>query len=170
MGDASELGAVVIEAIRKRMTEILPPQIRECVGKISDDQIWWRPNDQSNSVGNLILHLTGSLRHYVSHSIGGFQYERDRPAEFAEKGPLPKDELLKLFDQMVEQVDVTLRSLSKERLLDAGTQPSYNPTVFDQLYGASLHMSLHAGQIIYVTKMLEAGSVEELWIKAHSLK
>jgi hypothetical protein len=169
MDGTSGLDGVALETLRKRLTEIFPAQIKECVDKLSDEQIWWKPNDQGNSVGNLILHLSGSIRHYLCHAIGGFEYERDRPAEFAEMGPIPKDALLSTFDETIRQVGATLDSFNLSRFLEPGTQPSYYPTIFDQIYGVSVHLAIHAGQIIYVTKMLQAGAINELWIRVHKL-
>jgi hypothetical protein len=165
----NSLEGVALNTLRKRLTEIFPAQIKECLDKLSDEQIWWKPNDQSNSVGNLILHLSGSIRHYLCHAIGGFEYDRDRPAEFGETGPIPKDALLSTFDETIRQVGATFDSFNPSRLLEPGTQPSYYPTIFDQIYGVSVHLAIHAGQIIYVTKMLQAGAINELWIRVHKL-
>src|SRR6185369_18003599 len=89
-----------LTSLRNRITKVFPAQIRECVDRLDDEQIWWRPNEASNSVGNLVLHLTGSLNHFLNRQIGGFEYDRDRAAEFAERRHVPKDELLAAFDGM----------------------------------------------------------------------
>lgn len=162
-----QLSDVAIDFLRSRVTKIFPAQIRKCVEELSDEQIWWRPNEQSNSVGNLVLHLSGSMRHYLSRAIGGIEYTRDRPAEFRERGPLPKEELLSIFDETIRQATETLDSFDRSRLLDATDEPNYYPTIFDQLFGVATHIATHAGQILYITKMLKEGSVDELWIRAH---
>lgn len=166
----SSLEQAALRTLQKRLTEIFPSQIRECLAHLSDEQIWWRPNDESNSIGNLVLHLSGSVRYYLCRAVGRFDYNRDRPAEFAEKGPLPKDDLLSTFDETIRQVADTLDSFDTARFLDPGTEPSYYSTIFDQIYGVSVHMALHTGQIIYATKMLQAGAIDEIWIKVHQLK
>lgn len=94
--------STILEALRSRITKIFPAQIRTCIEQLSDDEIWWRPNESSNSVGNLVLHLSGSLNHYLNRAIGGFAYERDRAAEFAERRRIPKGELLTTFEEIVE--------------------------------------------------------------------
>jgi len=170
MDESRGLDDVALDAMRKRLTEILPNQIRECASHLTEEQIWWRPNDESNSVGNLILHLSGSMRHYICHSIGGLDYRRDRAAEFSEKGPVSKEALLLAFEDTIQQIIATFQSFDKTRLLEPGAEPSYLPTIFDQIYGASMHMSLHAGQIIFITKMFQAGAIDEIWKKAHNLK
>jgi hypothetical protein len=167
MEPRKELSHAAIEFLRSRMTKIFPAQIRNCVEQLSDEQIWWRPNPSSNSVGNLVLHLSGSMRHYLSRSIGGIDYTRNRPAEFSERGPVPKQELLAIFDETIRQAEETLDSFDRSRLLDETEEPDYYPTLFDQLFGVALHLATHAGQIFYVTKMLKEGSIDELWIRAH---
>lgn len=167
METRKEISRTAIEFLRSRVTKIFPAQIRTCVEELTDEQIWWRANDKSNSVGNLVLHLSGSMRHYLSHTIGGIDYTRNRPAEFSERGPLPKQELLSIFDETIRQAAATLDSFAVARLLDATDEPDYYPTVFDQLFGVALHLATHAGQIFYITKLLKEGSVDELWIRAH---
>jgi uncharacterized damage-inducible protein DinB len=165
--EQNNLGAIALAAMRGRITKIIPAQIRECVERLNTEQLWWRPGDEANSVGNLVLHLSGSIRHYICRGVGGVDFVRDRPAEFAERGPIPKDELLSTWDEAVKQVTEVLDGFSASRLLDATDEQDYVPTLFHLIYNVSIHMATHAGQIIWVTKMLEQGSLNELWIRAH---
>lgn len=167
MEKKADLSTTALDAIRSRITRILPAQIRACVEELSEDQVWWRPNEQANSVGNLVLHVSGSLRHYLSNRVGGIQYKRDRPAEFAERGPVPKQQLLATFDETIRQAAQVLDSFDANRFLDATDEPNYVPTVFDLIFNVSIHLATHAGQIVYVTKTLKQGSLDELWIRAH---
>ncbi|HWO02600.1 MAG TPA: DinB family protein [Blastocatellia bacterium] len=167
MESGNNLSVVALEAVRSRITRILPAQIRSCVEELSEEQLWWRPNEQANSVGNLVLHMSGSMRHYLSNRVGGIQYERDRPAEFAERGPVPKQQLLETFDETIRQAAQILDSFDTSRFLDATDEPNYVPTVFDLIFNIAIHLATHAGQIVYVTKALKEGSVDELWIHAH---
>lgn len=167
MEQNADLSKTALDAMRGRITRILPAQIRACVEELSEDQIWWRPNKQANSVGNLVLHLSGSLRHYLSNRVGGILYDRDRPAEFAERGPVPKQQLLATFDETIRQAAHVLDSFDVNRFLDSTDEPNYVPTVFDLIFNVSIHLATHAGQIVYVTKTLKEGSLDELWIRTH---
>ncbi|MFY9608055.1 MAG: DUF1572 family protein [Blastocatellia bacterium] len=169
MEKKADLSTTALDAIRSRITRILPAQIRACVEELSEDQVWWRPNEQANSVGNLVLHVSGSLRHYLSNRVGGIQYKRDRPAEFAERGPVPKQQLLATFDETIRQAAQVLDSFDANRFLDATDEPNYVPTVFDLIFNVSIHLATHAGQIVYVTKTLKQGSLDELWIRTHKI-
>jgi len=166
----NDLNTVALEALRGRITRILPSQIRACVEELSEDQLWWRPNEQTNSVGNLVLHLSGSMRHYLSRGVGGIEYQRDRPSEFADRGSMSKEQLLATFDETIGQAAQTLQSFDTSRFLDATDEQNYVPTVFDAIFNISIHLATHAGQIIYITKMLKEGSLDELWIRAHKGK
>src|SRR5215208_7312677 len=97
------LGDIALEALRAKVTRVLPAQIRSCVEQLSEEQIWWRPNESSNSVGNLVLHLSGSLRHFLSRTVGGMDYERNRLAEFSRREHLSKEQVLTEFQDTIEQ-------------------------------------------------------------------
>ena len=166
----SNLSDVALAALRGRITRILPAQIRACVEELTDDQLWWRPNEHTNSVGNLVLHLSGSMRHYLCRGVGGIEYNRDRPAEFAERGPVPKTQLLATFNETISQAEQVLAGFDTSRFVDPSDEPDYVPTLFDTIFNISIHLATHTGQIVYVTKMLKEGSLDELWIKAHKGK
>ncbi|HXG93419.1 MAG TPA: DUF1572 family protein [Blastocatellia bacterium] len=167
MQPKKELSEITLEFLRSRITQIFPSQIRTCIEELSEEQLWWRPNEASNSVGNLVLHLSGSVRHYLCRGIGGIEYTRNRPAEFSERGPLPKQELLSIFDETIKQSRDVLASFDTERFWDATEEPKYYPTIFEQLLGIMAHIATHTGQILYITKALKEGSLDELWIRAH---
>jgi uncharacterized protein DUF1572 len=170
MQSQQSLDGVTLAALQSRITRILPAQIRASVEQLTDEQLWWRPNEHTNSVGNLVLHVSGSMRHYLCKGVGGIDYTRDRPAEFAERGPMPRQQLLAIFDQTISQAELILRGFDTSRFLNASDEPDYVPTIFDMIFNISIHLATHAGQIVYITKMLNEGSLDELWIKAHKGK
>src|ERR1051325_2238352 len=114
-----EFEELVLEALQSRITRILPAQVLSCVEELNEAQLWWRPNETSNSVGNLVLHLSGSMRHYIAKTVGEIEYARNRRAEFDERGPLPKAEVIAIFREMLEQVAQVLGDFDRARLLDA---------------------------------------------------
>lgn len=170
MEPTNNLSDVALATLRNRITQILPSQIRACVDELTEEQLWWRPNEQTNSVGNLVLHVSGSMRHYLSRGVGGIEYLRDRPAEFAERGPIPRAQLLATFDETISQASSILDSFETSRFLEPTDEQNYIPTVFDLIFNIAIHLATHAGQIVFVTKMLKEGSLDELWIRAHKGK
>ena len=74
--DAAPLGAAVIDEARRRLVHGFPGQVRECLARLDDGQLWWRPHADSNAVGNLVLHVCGSTRHFVGSVLGGSEERR----------------------------------------------------------------------------------------------
>jgi hypothetical protein len=104
--------------------------------------------------------------HFLCRGVGGFYYERDRPAEFA-TAALSKEELLNTFDEMVRKADQTFEALDASQLEQPSTEPAYYSTVFEDLLGVAMHLAVHTGQIVYITKMLKEGSIDDLWAQTH---
>jgi hypothetical protein len=163
----TDLSVISLDTLKSRMTQIIPSQIRACIEQLDDEQLWWRPNERANSIGNLVIHLTGSMRHYICHELGGVEFKRDRDGEFAARGPVSRDELIEIWDDLVLEVTRVLDGFDSSRLVDRTSEPGYVPTNFDLIYNTSIHMAMHAGQIVWVTKMLEEGKIDELWIRTH---
>src|SRR5215218_2086046 len=51
-------------------------RIHALVAPLSTDQLWTRPYPYGNSVGHLLLHLTGNLSYYIGAQIAGTGYVR----------------------------------------------------------------------------------------------
>jgi uncharacterized damage-inducible protein DinB len=164
---AEQVDDIILEALRVRITKVLPAQIRACLDQLSEEEVWSRPNESSNSAGNLILHLTGSLNHYLNHKLGGMEFARDRDAEFAERRHIPKDELRTRFDEMVTRAESTLGSMTAARLADPSPEPKMNRIVAEDLLNIAIHLATHTGQILWITKMFRSGGLNEVWMKTH---
>ena len=162
MDDVSQ---AVIDEVRGRLTQGFPQQVRACLDALTDEQLWWRPNPGSNSVGNLVLHLCGSTRHFLGRAVGGTDYRRDRPAEFAERGPLPKEKVRALLEETVAETDRVLAGLTPARLMEVTDRAGEPFTVLSLLLRTSHHWSVHVGQMVYAAKALRDGVFDELWMK-----
>jgi hypothetical protein len=158
---------LTLDALRVRITRVFPVQVRECLDQLAEEQIWWRPNEGANSVGNLVLHLTGSLNHYLNRGIGGLPYQRDRAAEFAERRHIPKAELLAMFNEMVANAERTLAAVTPERAAEPSPEPAMYTLVIEDIIGIATHIASHAGQILWITKMLREGALRETWMRSH---
>jgi len=152
-GKARSEAEEFIEASRVFLKEDYLPKLIHCVENMSDDDIWWRPNEQSNSVGNLILHLCGNLRQWIINSMGSGHYYRDRDAEFASRGPLPKEELLASIRATVDEVDRVFGTVTRDKLLEHFSIQVYSTTGLQAIYHVVEHFSYHLGQILYIYKM-----------------
>jgi uncharacterized damage-inducible protein DinB len=129
-------------------------QLERCVGLLTDAELWLRSNVHTNSVGNLVLHLTGNVRQWLVASIGGAAFERDRPAEFAERGPGPAREIMPPLRETVRTAIETLARLDAAALRARRTIQGYDVSVLVAVMHVVEHFSFHTGQIVHITKML----------------
>jgi len=158
---------VILAALRTRITAVFPAQVRAAVEALSEDEIWWRPNESANSIGNLILHLAGSLDHYLNRNVGGFAFDRDRAAEFAERGPIPREQLMERFEAMVTRATETFDKLTPERLNEPSPEPTMYTLLVEDVMNVAIHLANHVGQIVWIAKSLHEGAAHETWIKTH---
>ena len=159
-----ELGTLLIEDTRRRIKG-LAEQVRTCVAALSDGELWTRAHDTANSVGNLVLHVCGSTRHFLGRGVGGTDYVRDRPAEFAERGPIPRADLLRILADTVAEADRVLESLAPDRLMETTDRAGKPYTRAELILRTANHWSLHTGQIVFDTKARRPGAFDELWMK-----
>jgi hypothetical protein len=129
-------------------------RLRKCVEPLTDEQIWWRPNASSNSIGNLILHLNGNVRQWLVDSFNQAQDKRDRPAEFAATGNVTGAALLERLGATIHEAAAVLDRLSEADLTAPYEIQGYNVHGLDAVYQVVEHFGLHYGQIAYITKMI----------------
>lgn len=161
MSDAGN--RLLLDTARKRLVAHQAGQVRTCIEALNDGQLWWRANEDSNAVGNLVLHLCGSTRFHIGHGVGASGYRRDRAAEFAEPGPLPKEDLLARFDFAVAEADRVLAAFDPGRLGETTELNDKTLTFGELILNQVLHFTAHAGQIVFATKLIQAGLIREVW-------
>lgn len=130
------------------------PRLRSCVESLTDEQIWWRPNAASNSIGNLLLHLNGNLRQWIVDSFNRREDHRDRPAEFAAAGQISGRDLLTRLESTLSAARDVLDRLAESDLIAPMEIQGYNVHGLEAIYQVVEHFGLHYGQIAYITKML----------------
>jgi uncharacterized damage-inducible protein DinB len=148
-----------IQRARQHLTGEYLPKIERCVERLSDEQIWWRSSPESNSIGNLILHLSGNANQWIVCGLGGEPDRRQRQAEFDERGPIPREELLALVRTTVANVDDTLARFDPEKLLREYPIQGTTSSALAAIFHVTEHFSMHTGQIILLTKMLAQTSL-----------
>jgi len=151
--NAGILEAFVQEA-RRLLTEEYLPKIERSVEKLSDEQVWWRPNPESNSIGNLLLHLSGNARQWIVCGLGGEADERQRQTEFDAREGIPRDELIQKLRTTLAEVSEVLVQFDPARLLDEYPIQGTKATALAAIFHVTEHFSMHTGQIILLTKML----------------
>jgi uncharacterized damage-inducible protein DinB len=128
-------------------------KIGHCLDQLSEDQVWWRPEKSMNSIGNLILHLCGNMRQWMVSGIGGAADIRQRSAEFAERGPIPKAELLSRLKQVIAETKEAFQrtdaaGMARERVIQG-----YTLNGWGALFHTIPHFNGHTQEIICFTRM-----------------
>jgi hypothetical protein len=148
----TELATLFLEQSRKRLLEQHWPRLKACVGPMTVEQIWWRPNAASNSAGNLILHLNGNVTQWLVASFSRDEDKRNRPAEFAAEGGLTAAELLDRLGATIAEAEKVLNRLTVDELLAPYEIQGYHVRGLEAVYQVVEHFGLHYGQIAYIAK------------------
>ena len=145
------IAAEFVAAMRHEMKEALA-KIRHCFDQLDDSHMGWRPFPEQNSLTNLILHLCGNMRQWIIVAAGGGVDARNRPAEFSQQTPLPKQELLSRLTAVVNEADSVISSLTPAKLLEARKIQSFQTTVLGAITHSVSHLTGHTHQIVYITR------------------
>lgn len=129
------------------------PRLEQCLQQLSEEEIWWRPNQSSNSVGNLALHLAGNVRQWIVSGLGGAPDVRQRDQEFAERGPLSRAKLLQSLRAAVTEACRVLRRLTSRDLHRTYSIQKLRVTGLNAVLHVTEHFAFHTGQIVFITKL-----------------
>jgi len=138
------------------------PKIERCLEELDDEDVWWRPNEASNSIGNLLLHLRGNVGQWIVGGVGRREFERHRQREFDERTHLPRRDLLARLKATLAEADDVIASLDSGSLLTRRQIQDYDVTVLEAIYHVVEHFGMHTGQIITLSK-LRSGTDLKLW-------
>jgi uncharacterized damage-inducible protein DinB len=152
--DRQELTELFLEFSRRKLFDQHWPRMKTCVESLATEQIWWRPNEASNSIGNLLLHLDGNVRQWLVASFNREEDKRDRPAEFAAREGATAAELLDRLGATLDAAAQVLNRLTVAELLALYRVQGYQVRGLDAVYHVVEHFGLHYGQSAYITKQL----------------
>ncbi len=151
---APQVSSLFLEFSRNKLIDQYWPRLKSSVELLTDEQIWWRPNAASNSIGNLILHLNGNVGQWLVASFNGYRDERNRPVEFNERRLISRRELLDRLGATMQECDAVLARLTPEHLTRIYEIQGYTVTGLAAVYQAVEHFGQHYGQIVYIVKTL----------------
>jgi hypothetical protein len=130
------------------------PKIKEAVSLLSEEEIWLRAGDASNSVGNLLMHLAGNVRQHIVGGVGGAPDVRNRRLEFAARGGVTCDVLLGDLHHAVIEACHILENLDPALLSERRVIQGKEVLLFDDVFHVVEHFSYHTGQIVLMVKAL----------------
>lgn len=128
-------------------------RILKCLDVLSADQIWQKPNEQLNSIGNLILHLEGNITQYICSSLGKQPDQRKRDNEFSSNEKLSKEVLISRITSFCEKAKSVLRNISVEEIQKTRFVQGFELSGIGIILHVVEHYSYHVGQISLLTKL-----------------
>ena len=152
---SANAAGLFLEFSRNKLLDQYWPRLQKAVEPLSLEQLWWRPNAASNSIGNLILHLNGNVWQWMVASFNELADKRDRPAEFNATGDLTAADLLARLGETMEEAAKVLARLAEQDLVAIRQIQGYTVSGLAAVYQVVEHFGLHYGQIVYITKALE---------------
>ena len=135
--------------------ELNLPRIKKCLDLLSENEIWVTPNNNTNSVANLILHLNGNITQYILSGLGGVKDNRQREKEFTTRSGYSKIELYTLIETTILEAGKVIRSLPEDILLKTRFIQGFNITGTGAIIHVTEHLSYHTGQIAFITKSIK---------------
>lgn len=152
--DASVVAAF-LQFSKDKLLDEYWPRLRDCVESLTDEQVWWRPNEASNSIGNILLHLNGNVRQWLVTSFNKSEDNRVRAAEFTQRTSIARSKLIDQLEATLQEAAAVLSRLTEADLLRKHEIQGYDVSGLQTVYHVVEHFSMHYGQIVYLTKMLE---------------
>jgi len=156
---SEKISLAFIQSARHFLGNDYLPKIERCLDRLTDKQVWWRPNEESNSIGNLLLHLSGNVRQWIVSGLGGESDQRLRDQEFAQREEISRAELLERLRNALSEVDRVLSQLDLSQMLERRKIQGMEVTTLEAVFHVTEHFSLHTGQIILITKLLAASDL-----------
>jgi hypothetical protein len=151
----TDTAAIFLEHSRHKLFTEWWPRLRATVESLTEEQLWWRPNEASNSIGNLLLHLNGNVRQWMVASFNRQEDRRNRPAEFSETSGGPPEIVLDNLGRTMDDAAQVLARLTEDDLLAPMDIQGYHVTGLVAVYQVVEHFGLHYGQIVYIAKALQ---------------
>lgn len=155
--------AIVVGTAAAHELESAQSRIRHCLEQLTEEQVWCRSQPHLNSIGNLILHLCGNLRQWIVAGLGGADDIRNRPAEFAEPGPILTEELLRRLEAVVEEAKRVLTCVDARQLTEARRIQGFDVTGITAIFNSIPHFRGHTQEIISMTRLLRGEKYQFAW-------
>jgi hypothetical protein len=155
-----DIARAFLERSRHYLVREYPTKIQRCLDVLPADVLWRRDDESGNSIGNLLLHLSGNVRQWIVSGVGGAPDARQRSSEFSAREGADASELMAGLRGTLREVDEVLASLDERSLGEARRIQGRDVNVLDAVYPGAEHFSMHTGQIILLTKRYAPGRVQ----------
>lgn len=151
MAESEVLAGEMIRVCRRELDQCLLKIVR-AVETISAEDLWSRAHENENAVGNLLLHLAGNVRQWITAGLGGAADRRDRDSEFSRRDELPAQELLRGLRSTLREADQVLAGMTADKLLARYSIQGFEVTGVYAVLHVTEHFGEHTGQILWIAK------------------
>lgn len=136
----------------------------QAIEQLSEEDITWIPTEGSNSIANLIAHISGAVHSRIETILLRISDTRDRDAEFESGLQMSQEQAITLTTQAFDIIIQYLEHLeSNPKLLLSQPFLHLPPLTYSQVNNETTALNLmiamvreihyHTGQIIYIAKM-----------------
>ena len=131
-------------------------ELHQWIDPLTDQQFWRNPYSYGNSVGHLVLHLTGNLSYYIGAQLAQTGYVRHRDLEFSEASRPAKAEVMRKFDETIAMVVATIEEQSEAdwSLPYSAEREPESRDRFTIFLRCATHFYHHLGQINFLCREL----------------
>ena len=129
-------------------------QLRSIVREFPADKLWRRPMPQVASLGNLIVHVGGSMRDWFENGLGQGSWQRDRDGEFELTGDCDGQQLIAQLDETRGHCQQFLAQVNADNWDDERRFRDKTWTVRTMLLRQLDHASYHAGQAAFLRRLV----------------
>ncbi|MBO9606975.1 MAG: DUF1572 family protein [Paenibacillaceae bacterium] len=144
----------------------------KAIEQLSEEDITWSPNLESNSIANLVAHIRGCVHSRIEQIFFNIPDTRDREKEFERGLQMSKEEAYQRAKEAFEIILQFLEHLkSNPHLLMSRPFLDKPPLTYSQINNQSTALNLmiahvreihyHTGQIVYIAKMRKGKLVWE---------
>jgi uncharacterized damage-inducible protein DinB len=151
---------IFVARSRYWLTKEYPIKIRHCVDVLPKEVVWKRPAPGSNSIGNLLVHLTGNVTEWILGGVGRQTIHRYRAGEFLQNDGPDAIRLLDDLEVVLRKADSVLAKLTENDLQRELVIQERETTVLSAVYHVVEHFAMHTGQIIQMTKLFAPGTIK----------
>ena len=142
----------IVTDVKRRIIDESMARIHRCLDELNDEEIWYRPNENTVSVGNLLLHLNGNVRQWILSGIGDQPDKRERDSEFLAEKAMSGNDLYIMLENTMDDIVPVLDNIKSEDLIKSKNIQGFTETVISILVHVTEHFSYHVGQITYFVK------------------
>jgi len=148
----SKINEIIKQEFKLRVVEESLNRIIKCLNQLDEREIWYKHNDNTNSIGNLVVHLCGNIQQYIISGLGKTRDTRKRAEEFTENAFRSKEELLKQISETLLRANEIVEAFHPDLYTTNFTIQGFQNTGLSVIIHVIEHLSYHVGQITYYTK------------------